>query len=49
MPHFNEEKCTKDHILIKEGDLAEKVFIIKSGAFMVTKKLIHKFKEEDNI
>jgi cAMP-dependent protein kinase regulator len=29
----------RDYILFKEGDIADKVFIVKSGEFIVTKKL----------
>lgn len=49
MPNFFELSCTKDYIVFKEGDVADRVYIIKEGEFMVTKRLIHKFKEEDNI
>ena len=49
MPNFFELNCTKDFIVLKEGDIADRVYIIKEGEFMVTKRLIHKFKEEDNI
>ena len=49
MPNFFELNCTRDFIVFKEGDAADRVYIIKEGEFMVTKRLIHKFKEEDNI
>jgi len=45
MPHFYNYECTRDKIIFKEGDLADKVFIIKDGEFAVSKKLIHKEKE----
>jgi CRP-like cAMP-binding protein len=49
MPNFYDLNCTRDAIVFKEGDPASRVYIIKEGEFMITKKLIHKFKEEDNI
>mgnify|MGYP003893348641 CR=1 FL=1 len=40
---------SRDHVLFKEGDLADKVFIIKKGDFIVTKRLIQKSKQTENI
>ena len=42
-------KCTKDHFLYKEGDTVDKIYIIKSGEFVITKKLISKNKQAENI
>ena len=38
--HFKFLNVTKDNVLFKEGDIADRVFIIKNGEFIVTKKLI---------
>jgi hypothetical protein len=35
-----EVKVTKDCVIYKEGDLADKVFIVKEGEFVVSKKII---------
>ena len=42
--YFKPYHCTKDSFLYKEGESSEKVFIIKEGEFIVTKKLIVKSK-----
>jgi len=47
--YFKPFNCTKDSFLYREGDVAEKVFIIKEGEFIVTKKLIVKNKQTENI
>jgi CRP-like cAMP-binding protein len=41
--------CTKDHYLFKEGEIADKVFIIKNGEFIITKKQISKNKQTENV
>ena len=33
--------CIRDAVLYKEGDPADYVFIIKSGEFQATKKILH--------
>ena len=35
-----ELKVTKDCVIYKEGDSADKVFIVKEGEFVVSKKII---------
>jgi len=47
--HFKYLDVTRDHILFKEGDMADKVYLIKSGEFIITKKMIHKTKTKENI
>ena len=42
MPHFTNIDVIKDQIVIKEGDIADKVFVIKDGEFGVTRNLIQK-------
>lgn len=42
-------EVNKDHVLFKEGDVADKVYIIKSGEFVVTKKLPQAKKKTENI
>ena len=42
MPNFFDLEVCRGQYVIKEGDPADKVFIIKDGEFQVTKKLIHK-------
>ena len=38
-------EVTRDKVIYKEGDPADRIFIIKDGEFIVSKKLIHKEKE----
>jgi len=45
MPNFFNIDVTRDQIIYKEGDLADRIYIIKEGEFAVSKKLIHKQKE----
>jgi hypothetical protein len=40
---------TRDCYLYKEGELADKVFIVKEGEFVVTKKLVLNTKQSENI
>jgi CRP-like cAMP-binding protein len=40
---------TKDHYLYREGDPADKVFIVKEGEFVVTKNLVSSSKQSENI
>lgn len=47
--YLNPMKCTKDHFLYKEGDTADKVYIIQSGEFVITKKQIQKNKQTENL
>jgi CRP-like cAMP-binding protein len=42
-------KITKEGYLYKEGDVADKVFIVKEGEFEVTKKLVSNSKQTENI
>lgn len=42
-------QCTKDSYLFKEGEPADRVFIVKEGEFIVTKRLISKNKQRENI
>ena len=50
MPNFYDIEVCRGQFVIKEGDPADKIFIIKDGEFQVTKKLVHKKKEpESNI
>ena len=46
---FETLKCTKDSILIREGDIANKVFIIQEGEFVVTKKIYSKNVETEDV
>jgi CRP-like cAMP-binding protein len=46
--YFSDIEVTRDQIIFKEGDPADKIYIIKDGEFAVSKKLIHKEKEQDN-
>ena len=45
MEYFWNMDVTRDQIIFKEGDPADKIYIIKEGEFAVSKKLIHKEKE----
>ena len=38
--HLTSIKCNRDHFLFREGDLADKLFMIREGEFVVTKKKI---------
>lgn len=40
MPKFQDVSVTKDNILFKEGDIADKVYIITDGDFIVTKRTV---------
>ena len=35
-----ELKVTKDYVLFREGDIADRVYIVKDGEYVVTKKII---------
>lgn len=48
MPNFFDIDVNKGQLIIKEGDPADKIFIIKDGEFQVTKKLIHKQNEPES-
>ena len=41
--------CTKDSYLYKEGEIPDKVFFVKHGEFVVTKKQIKKNTQGENI
>ena len=40
MPNFHDVSARKGFVMFNEGDLAEKVFIITDGEFIVTKRSI---------
>jgi CRP-like cAMP-binding protein len=40
---------TKGNFLFREGDIADRVFIVKEGEFIKTKKLISSGKQSENI
>lgn len=42
-------EVNKDHVLFKEGDKADRIYIIKSGEFLVTKKKESDKKKTENI
>lgn len=42
MPNFFDVEVNKGQFIIKEGDPADRVYIVKAGEFQVTKKMIHK-------
>ncbi len=42
MPNFFDMEVTRDQIIVREGDPADRIYIIKEGEFGVCKKLIHK-------
>jgi hypothetical protein len=39
--YFESKMCIRDSILYKEGEQAEFVYIIKSGEFEATKRILH--------
>ena len=39
---FETHKCTKDSVIIREGEDSNKVFIIQEGEFIVSKKIFSK-------
>ena len=47
MPNFYDIDVCRNQFIIKEGDPADKIYIIKEGEFQVTKKLLQREKEED--
>ena len=47
--HFEFWDCSRDCVLFREGDIAEKVYIVKEGKFIVTKRIIHKSKQTENL
>lgn len=50
MPNFFDVQVTKGSFIFKEGDVAEKFYVITSGDFLVTKRSIHAGKEDcDNV
>ena len=42
IPHFYPSTCGKGHVIYREGDPANRVYIIKQGEFVVTKRFIHR-------
>jgi len=46
---FETHKCTKDSVIIREGDDSNKVFIIQEGEFIVSKKIISKNQETEDV
>jgi hypothetical protein len=46
---FEINKCTKDSIIIREGDASNKVFIIQEGEFIVSKKIFSKNVETEDV
>ena len=48
MPNFYDINVTKDQIIFKEGQPADRIYIIREGEFVVCKKLIQKEKEQDS-
>lgn len=46
---FEYLKVTKDCVLTREGDLARKVFIVKEGEFMITKKIYSKNVQTEDV
>lgn len=46
---FFSKTCIKDSYLYKEGQPADCVYIVKSGEFQATKRLIHMGVKEENI
>jgi hypothetical protein len=47
--YFETKSCIRDSILYKEGDVAEFVYIIKSGEFEATKRILHTGPKAENI
>lgn len=45
--YFKSYDCIKDSILYKEGDLADKVYVVVEGEFQILKKI--QVKKKDNI
>lgn len=39
--YFENKSCIRDALLYKEGDSADYVYIIKSGEFEATKRILH--------
>ena len=36
----NKLKITQDYVLFKEGDTADRVYIVRDGEYVVTKKIV---------
>ena len=47
MPNFVDVEVYKGQYITKEGDEANRIYIIKDGEFQVTKKRIHKNNDHD--
>lgn len=47
--NFKHLECTKDHILFREGDPAERVFIVRQGEFVETVKFPVREDKEENV
>jgi len=48
MPNFYDINVSRGQLIIKEGEPADRIYIVKEGEFHVTKKLIHKSDEPEN-
>ena len=48
MPCFYTQECNRDYCVFKEGDLADKVFIIIKGEFICTKLAVIQSHNRDN-
>ena len=49
MPKFNDIAVTRDHILFREGEIADKIYIITSGNFVVSKKTQSSQHDNENV
>jgi CRP-like cAMP-binding protein len=47
--YFENKSCIRDSYLYKEGDIADYVYIVKSGEFQATKRIIHTKAKEERI
>ena len=47
--YFESKSCVRDAILFREGEEANYVYIVKSGEFQVTKRIVHCNPREDKI
>ena len=48
MPCFFNQDCNKDFVVFREGEIADKVYIILSGEFKCTKLAVLKPKDKTN-
>ena len=47
--NIKEIKVTKDFVLYREGDVADRVYIIKDGEYIVTKKIVSQNQKSEDI